>query len=153
MRIAIGSDHAGWKLKQEIITFLTASGHSYQDAGCFSEDSCDYPDIGRNVAELVSNGPFERGILLCHTGNGMCMTANKVPGIRAALCHDLRTTQLAREHNDANVLCMGQGFVDQTLAKAMVHAFLTIPFAGERHARRMSKVMELDGLRKDTRGE
>lgn len=147
MRIAIGSDHAGWMLKQEIIEFLSASGHSCEDAGCFNEESCDYPDIGRKVAEFVSNGEFERGILVCHTGNGMCMTANKVPGIRGALCHDLRTAQLAREHNDANVLCLGQGFVDAGLARQMVEIFLTAPFAGERHARRMSKVMALDGIR------
>lgn len=153
MRIAIGSDHAGWKLKQEIITFLSASGHSCEDAGCYSEESCDYPDIGRKVAEFVSTGEFERGILVCHTGNGMCMTANKVPGIRGALCHDLRTAQLAREHNDANVLCLGQGFVDHDLAKEMVSMFLTVPFAGERHARRMSKVMALDGARIVVEGE
>lgn len=147
MRIAIGSDHAGWKLKQEIITFLNQSGHTYEDAGCYSEESCDYPDIGLKVAEAVSSGQFERGVLVCHTGNGMCMTANKVPGIRAALCHDLKTARLAREHNDANVLCLGQGFVDDLLALDMISLFLTIPFAGDRHARRMSKVMELDGRR------
>lgn len=152
MRIAIGSDHAGWKLKQDITTFLSGAGHTFEDLGCFSEDSCDYPDIGRMVAEAVSTGSFERGILVCHTGNGMCMTANKVRGIRAALCHDLRTARLAREHNDANILCMGQGFVENDVAQEMVQLFLTIPFAGERHARRMSKVMALDGHRREASG-
>lgn len=148
MRIAIGSDHAGWKLKQEIIKVMTDLGHSHQDFGCFDEKSCDYPDVGRKVAEAVASSQFERGILICHTGNGMCMTANKVPGIRAALCHDVRTSRLAREHNDANVMCIGQGFVDTALAREMASLFLTTPFAGDRHARRISKVMELDGPRK-----
>lgn len=147
MRIAVGSDHAGWRLKQQIAGLLSESGHVYEDFGCYNEESCDYPDVGRRVAEAVAGGQYERGILVCHTGNGMCMTANKVAGIRAALCHDLQTGRLAREHNDANVLCLGQGVVEPDLARQIVHLFLTTPFAGERHARRLSKVMELDGQR------
>ncbi|MDP2727979.1 MAG: ribose 5-phosphate isomerase B [Dehalococcoidia bacterium] len=148
MRIAIGSDHAGWKLKQDIMSFLAESGHSHKDFGCYSEESCDYPDVGRAVAESVASGEYERGILICHTGNGMCMTANKVSGVRAALCHNSYTGRLAREHNDANLICLGQGLVELDVAKDIVRLFLTTPFAGERHERRLSKVMELDGLRK-----
>lgn len=148
MRIAIGSDHAGWKLKQQVMAFLIELGHSYEDVGCYNEDSCDYPDIGRKVAQAVADSLCERGILVCYSGIGMCMTANKVAGIRAALCHETQTGRLAREHNDANVLCLGQGFVDPALAKEMVRLFLTTPFAGERHARRVSKIMELDAPRR-----
>ncbi len=148
MRIAVGSDHAGWKLKQEIMSFLAESEHLHNDFGCYSEDSCDYPDIARTVAEAVAGGQYDRGILICNTGNGMCMTANKVAGIRAVLAHDTRTGRLAREHNDANVLCLGQGTVEPALSLEIVYLFLTIPFAGERHARRISKVMKLDGHRR-----
>lgn len=144
MYIALGSDHAGWKLKQEIMSFLSGSGYSYEDFGCYNEDSCDYPDVGRKVAEAVAGGQYERGILVCHTGNGMCITANKVVGIRAALCHDLRTGRLAREHNDANVLCLGQGVVEPSLAQEIVQTFLTTPFAGERHARRIQKIASME---------
>lgn len=145
MEIGIGSDHAGWKLKQGIMGFLAELGYSYNDLGCYDENSCDYPDIARTVAEAVAGGQFDRGILICNTGNGMCMTANKVGGVRAVLCHDTRTGRLAREHNDANVLCLGQGTVDLDTAREIIQLFLTTPFAGERHARRVSKVMELDG--------
>lgn len=145
MRIAIGSDHAGWKLKQDIMGFLVETGHLHNDFGCYNEDSCDYPDIALEVAAAVAGGLYDRGILICNTGNGMCMTANKVAGIRAVLAHDARTGRLAREHNDANVVCLGQGTVEPVVAREIVHFFLTIPFAGERHARRVSKVMRLDG--------
>ena len=147
MRIALGSDHAGWKLKQEVIGFLGESGHSHNDFGCFSEASCDYPDLAQAVAQAVADGQYERGILICNTGNGMCMSANKVAGIRAVLCHDSRTGRLAREHNDANILCLGQGTVEVSLATEIVDLFLTVPFSGERHARRVWKVMKLDDHR------
>lgn len=144
MRIAIGSDHAGWKLKQYLIDFLAVSGHMYNDFGCYSEDTCDYPDVAQVVSEAVAQGQYDRGILVCNTGNGMCMTANKVSGIRAVLCHDSRTGRLAREHNDANVLCLGQGTVDAPLAREITHLFLTTGFAGERHARRIGKIAAME---------
>ena len=144
MRIAIGSDHAGWKLKQYLIAFLAESGHMHNDFGCYSEDSCDYPDVAQVVSEAVAQGQYDRGILICNTGNGMCMTANKVNGIRAVLCHDSRTGRLAREHNDANVLCLGQGTVDAPLAREITHLFLTTGFAGERHARRIGKIAAME---------
>lgn len=144
MRIAIGSDHAGWKLKQYLIAFLAESGHMHNDLGCYSEDSCDYPDVAQVVSEAVAQGRYDRGILICNTGNGMCMTANKVIGIRAVLCHDSRTGRLAREHNDANVLCLGQGTIDAPLAREITHLFLTTTFAGERHARRIGKIADME---------
>jgi ribose 5-phosphate isomerase B len=147
MHIAVGSDHAGWRLKQDIISLLQEMGHHWDDLGCFSPESCDYPDIARQVAEGVASGRFERGILICNTGIGMCITANKVPGIRAALCHDTYTARRAREHNDANILCLGEGVLEAELAKDMVRVFLSTPFAGDRHARRVQKLMGLDQLR------
>ena len=108
MRIAIGSDHAGFTMKQDIVGLLSELGHSYEDFGCFNSNSVDYPDIARPVAEAVSQKKFDHGILICSTGIGMSIVANKVPGIRAAVCHDTFSARRAREHNDANVLCLGE---------------------------------------------
>lgn len=147
MRIALGSDHRGLRLKGVLKELLQQLGHSYQDFGCFDETACDYPDVAAKVARAVARGEFERGILVCSTGIGMCIAANKVHGIRAALCHDLFTTRRARQHNDANILCLGEEEVAEELAREMVKVFLTTEFEGGRHQRRLDKVHRLeDGL-------
>jgi ribose 5-phosphate isomerase B len=145
LRIAIGSDHAGLGLKQAVISVLVELGHSYKDFGCYDTSSVDYPDVGRSVAEAVSQRKCDHGILVCATGIGMSMVANKVRGIRAALCHDTFSAHRSREHNDANVLCLGESVVDQSIARDIVTAYLAAEFAGGRHARRVDKIMALDG--------
>ena len=146
MHIAIGSDHAGFDLKQAIISLLSELGHSYEDFGCYDASAVDYPDIGRPVAEAVSQGnKFDHGILVCSTGVGMSIVANKVIGIRAALCHDTFSARRAREHNDANILCLGEGVAGQGLAREIVTTYLCSEFVGGRHARRVEKVQALEG--------
>ena len=145
MHIAIGSDHAGFDLKQAIISLLSELGHSYEDFGCYNTSSVDYPDIGRSVAEAVSQGRFEQGILVCSTGVGMSIVANKVRGIRAALCQDTFSARRAREHNDANVLCLGEWVIGQGLAREVVSTYLCSGFVGGRHARRVEKIQALEG--------
>ena len=145
MHIAIGSDHAGFNLKQAIIGLLIEMGHSYEDFGCYDTGSVDYPDIGLMVAEAVAQGRFEQGILICSTGIGMCIIANKISGIRAALCHDTFSARRAREHNDANVLCLGEGVIGQGLARDIVTTYLNSSFVGGRHARRLEKIKALEG--------
>jgi len=140
MRIAIGSDHAGFALKQAVIGLLSELGHSCKDFGCYSNSSVDYPDIGKPVAEAVSQGKFDRGILICATGIGMCIVANKVHGIRAAVCHDTFSARRAREHNDVNVLCLGEWVIGQGLMREVVTTFLSAEFTGGRHARRVEKI-------------
>jgi ribose 5-phosphate isomerase B len=140
MHIAIGCDHNGFNLKQWIISMLTERGDSYEDFGCYDSGSVDYPDIGRAVAESVAQGHFDQGILICSTGIGMCIIANKVPGVRAAVCHDTFTAKRAREHNDANVLCLGGGVVGPGLVREVVTAYLNSQFVGGRHARRLEKI-------------
>jgi ribose 5-phosphate isomerase B len=144
VRIAIGSDHAGFTLKQAIISLLTELGHSYEDCGCYDTGSVDYPDIGRPVAEAVSQGRFDHGILICSTGIGMSIVANKVRGIRAALCPDTFSARRAREHNDANVLCLGEWVVGQGLAREIVTTYLCSEFVGGRHARRVEKIEAME---------
>lgn len=144
MRIAIGSDHAGFALKQQIFTEITETSHSYEDFGCFDDGPVDYPDIARAVAEAVAAGRFDRGILTCSNGVGMSITANKVRRIRAALCHDTFSARRAREHTDANILCMGGWVIGQGQAREIVRAFLSTEFVGGRHARRLSKIQALE---------
>jgi len=144
MRIAIGSDHAGFAMKQMIVGLLSELGHSYKDFGCFNSNSVDYPDIARPVAEAVSNKSFDRGILVCSTGIGMSIVANKVPGIRAAVCHDTFSARRAREHNDANVLCLGEWVIGQGLMREIVTTYLSADFAGGRHARRVEKIHAIE---------
>lgn len=145
MNIAIGSDHAGFHLKQSIISLLTEMEHGYEDFGCYDDGCVDYPDIGRAVAEAVARGQFDQGILVCGTGIGMSMIANKVSGVRAALCHDTFTARRAREHNDANVLCLGESVVGQGLAREIVITYLGSQFLGGRHARRLEKMQAIEG--------
>ncbi len=144
MDIAIGSDHAGFNLKQSIISLLTELGHNYEDFGCYDQGCVDYPDIGRAVAEAVAQERFQHGILICSTGIGMSMMANKVRGVRAALCHDTFTARRAREHNDANVLCLGESVVGQGLAREIVITYFDSQFLGGRHTRRLEKMQSVE---------
>ncbi len=145
MRIAIGCDHRGLNLKQFVIKLIAEAGHSYEDFGCYTTDSVDYPDIAQKVGEAVAKGPFKRGILICGTGIGMSIAANKVKGIRAALCHDAFSAQRARQHNDANILCLGAGEEqEQEPVAEIVNAFLTGEFEGGRHQRRVDKVRDME---------
>ena len=139
-RIAIGSDHAGFPIKETIRQFLENSGYPVDDLGTWSEESVDYPDYGKAVGDSVATHEDLYGIAVCGTGIGISIAANKVPGIRAAVAHDLNTARLAREHNDANVLALGGRIVNGTQAIEMVQIFLTTAFLGGRHARRVEKI-------------
>ena len=146
MRIAIGCDHRGLELKQSIIKLITDDGHSHQDFGCYTTDSVDYPDIARKVAEAVARGDFRHGILICNNGIGMSMAANKVKGIRAALCYTAFNARRTRQHNDANVLCLGAGEEQaQEPVPEIVNAFLATEFEGGRHQRRVDKIRDMEG--------
>ena len=139
--IALGSDHGGYGLKQEVIKHLEERGIEYKDYGCYSEESCDYPIYGKKVAEAVAGGECEFGIIMCGTGIGISMSANKVPGIRAALCHDCFSAQATREHNNANILAMGARVIGSGLALKIVDTFLDTPFSNEEHhVRRISMI-------------
>ena len=139
--LALGSDHGGYALKQAIAKHLEARGLEYRDYGTYSEASCDYPDFGRAVAEAVAAGEAEYGIIICGTGIGISITANKVPGIRAALCGDCFSAEATRSHSDANVLALGARVVGEGLALKIVDTFLDTPFSNdERHIRRIRKI-------------
>ncbi|HRZ87478.1 MAG TPA: ribose 5-phosphate isomerase B, partial [bacterium] len=138
------SDHGGYELKEALVRFLEKSAHRVEDAGCHGKDSVDYPDFGITVARAVAEGKADRGILICTTGIGMSMAANKVKGIRAALCTDVFTAKMSRLHNDANVLVLGAKVVDEGRAVEMVETWLATPFEGGRHQRRVDKINELD---------
>jgi ribose 5-phosphate isomerase B len=140
MKIVIGSDHAGFDYKQRIKTVLTNAGHDVRDLGTFSTEPVDYPVFIRPVAEAVARGEYERGIVLGGSGNGEAMVANKVRGIRCALCWSLESAQLAREHNDSNVLSLGQRLLSEELALEIVRVWLTTPFAGGRHIKRIALI-------------
>ncbi|REJ34503.1 MAG: ribose 5-phosphate isomerase B [Bacillota bacterium] len=144
MRIAIGSDHAGFPLKAELVERLRQDGYEVDDLGTHSTESCDYPDTARPVAEGVSQGRYRLGILICGTGIGMSMAANKVPGVRAALCSETFSARMARAHNDANVLCMGARVIGPGLAYDVARAFLESEFEGGRHQRRVDKLTALE---------
>ena len=144
MRIAIGCDHRGFDIKQFVIGLVTEAGHGYEDFGCYTNDSVDYPDIAGEVGKAVARGDFNCGILICGTGVGMSIAANKVRGIRAALCHDAFIARCARQHNDANILCLGGGEARDTLPE-IIDAFLTSEFEGGRHQRRLNKIKEMEG--------
>jgi len=140
MKIAIASDHAGFSYKEQIKTVLIEQGHEVRDFGTHSAESCDYPDFIRPAAEAVSGGEFERGIVLGGTGNGEAMVANKVAGIRCAVCWDLRSARLSREHNDANMMSLGERMMSIHEALEIVDLWLKTPFSGERHKRRIDKI-------------
>lgn len=144
MKIAIGCDHGAFALKTEIIKYLKSENYEIKDFGTYSEDSCDYPDIALPVAEAVANKEFDFGILLCGTGIGIGISANKVPGIRAALCSDTFSAHATREHNDANILTMGQRVVGTGLALDIVKTFLNTKFEGGRHVKRIEKITAIE---------
>ncbi len=140
MNIAISSDHRGYMAKERIIAQLNHMGHRVEDFGCSSSTSCDYPDHGLKAAESVAAGKADGGVLICGTGIGMSITANKVRGIRAALCHDELTAELARRHNNANVLCLPADLVGEELMNRVVDVWINTPFDGGRHKRRIDKI-------------
>ncbi|MFQ5585270.1 MAG: ribose 5-phosphate isomerase B [Thermodesulfobacteriota bacterium] len=142
--IAIASDHAGRELKEDIRSFLSECGMESIDMGTDGDESVDYPDYGIPVAEGVSSGRFEKGILICGTGIGMSIVANKFPGVRAALVNDLYSTRMAKEHNDANILVVGGRVVGKGLAREMVRVWLESRFEGGRHQRRLDKIREIE---------
>ena len=144
MNIAMGNDHAAVREKQALLEALTNMGHQVIDLGCDSDESTDYPDYAARVAHAVTGGRADLGILLCGTGIGMSIAANKIHGVRAALCHSPETAAKSREHNDANILCCGARVMDLANILATASAFLTTPFAGGRHARRVQKMMALE---------
>ena len=143
MRIAIGCDHRGLDLKQVVIKLLTEAGHSYEDFGTHSKEAVDYPDIAAKVGEAIVRGDFDRGILICGTGIGMCIAANKVRGIRAAQCHDVFTAQRSRKHNDAQICCLASE-EGKARIPAIVEAFLTTDYEGGRHVPRLEKIREIE---------
>jgi len=145
--IALGSDHAGFDYKERLKKLLGEIGKPYQDFGTFSTDSVDYPDIAHMVSNAVASGKFQRGILICGTGIGMSIVANKHNGIRAAACESSASAKLSREHNDANILCLGARITNFETATEIVKTFLTTPFSGEeRHICRIQKIHSLTGL-------
>ena len=145
MTIAMGSDHGGFALKQHLKTYLENKGCLVEDCGTDSTQSCDYPDFGRLAAEAVASGRCERGIVICTTGIGISISANKVRGIRCALCSEPLSAEMTRRHNDANMLALGGGMIGPNMAERIVDVFLSTAFEGGRHQRRVDKVMSIEG--------
>jgi ribose 5-phosphate isomerase B len=144
MTIAIGCDHAGVELKNELLSLLNNLRIQYIDYGTDSPESVDYPDFGEKVSDAVSSGKIESGILICGTGIGMSIVANKFPGVRASLCNDLFTAKMSRLHNDANILVIGGRIVGKDLAKEIVKTWVSTPFEGDRHRRRLDKITKIE---------
>ena len=144
MKISIACDHGAYGLKEQLKAHLLEQGHQVADCGTNSTESCDYPDFGLAAARLVADGTCERGVVLCTTGIGMSMAANKVKGVRCALCHEPLSAEMTRRHNDANVLAMGAGVTGGSLAERILDVFLSTEFEGGRHQRRVDKVMEAE---------
>jgi ribose 5-phosphate isomerase B len=144
MTIAIGCDHAGVELKNELLSLLNNLRIQYIDYGTDSPESVDYPDFGEKVSDAVSSGKIESGILICGTGIGMSIVANKFPGVRASLCNDLFTAKMSRLHNDANILVIGGRVVGKDLAKEIVKTWVSTPFEGNRHCRRLDKITKIE---------
>jgi ribose 5-phosphate isomerase B len=144
MRIAVGSDHRGVELRSKILRLLAKLEHEAVDLGTFDDKNVDYPDIAALVAEKVSNGEVQRGILICGTGLGMTIAANKFPGVRAAPCHDDLTAEMSRRHNDLNVLCLSGDMLGERLVDRLVEIWLKTEFEGGRHARRVQKITDLE---------
>ncbi len=142
--IIIGSDHGGFALKEKLKIFLEKKGYKVKDAGCANQESCDYPEFAYAVAKEVSKGEFSRGILICKSGIGNSIAANKVKGVRAALCYNLKAAKLSRLHNDANLLVLGSIFVKEVLAKRMVSLWLATEFEGGRHLRRLKQIEDIE---------
>lgn len=148
MKIAVGSDHGGFLLKDEIIKHLEQKNIDYTDFGCFTTESVDYPDIGQAVGEAVAGGEYDKGIICCGTGIGISISANKVPGVRAALCGDCFSAKASREHNDANILALGERVIGVELAKMIVDVWLSSEFLGGRHGRRVEKIGKIEEIYK-----
>jgi len=145
MKVALASDHRGFEFKNMITTFLSTLGHEVIDYGTSNgTESVDYTDYGLKAARSVSRGESERAILICGTGLGMSLVANKVKGVRATVCHDLYTVEMSRRHNDSNVLCLGADVVDQKLLEKKIKLWIETPFEGGRHARRVGKIMDVE---------
>ena len=144
MKISMGCDHGGYRLKEQIKEYLTAQGHEVTDCGCHSLDSCDYPEFGAAAARLVASGVCQSGIVICTTGIGISITANKVKGVRCALCADPLSAEMTRKHNDANVLAMGAGMLGVNMAQRIVDTFLTTAFEGGRHQRRVDGIAAVE---------
>jgi ribose 5-phosphate isomerase B len=144
MRIAIGTDHRGFSLHTNLVDLLHRLGHEVEDIGTFTPDAIDYPDVAAQVAGKVSRGEVDRGILVCGTGLGMCIAANKFHGVRAAPCHDDITAELSRRHNDSNVLCLSADLLGERLIDRMIEIWLAAPFDGGRHMRRVQKITDLE---------
>jgi len=142
LKIAIGSDHGGFRLKGKIIEYLRGQNIQFEDFGAFDEESCDYPDIAKEIAQEVVLKKFDKGILICGTGIGVSIAANKVKGIRAAVCSDTFSAKMSRAHNDANILCLGQRVIGEGLALEIVEAWLKSEFEGGRHKIRVEKTEE-----------
>ncbi|MBU2447401.1 MAG: ribose 5-phosphate isomerase B [Bacteroidetes bacterium] len=139
-KIAVGSDHAGFKLKERVKSFLFNLSVEVLDLGCFSDESCDYPDYGEAVALVVKENKAKFGIIICGTGIGISISANKIPGIRAALCTSPKMAELARLHNDANILALGSRIIDENEAEVIIRTFLATEFEGGRHLKRLNKI-------------
>ena len=144
MKLAIGCDHGGFDLKALIITFLKEMGHEIEDFGCYSQDSADYPAIAFPLADAVAQGKFDKGILICGTGIGMSIAANKVKGIRCALCADSLTARLTREHNDTNILAIGARIIGPEMAKEIVKVWLGTDFLGKHHSKRIQMISDFE---------
>ncbi len=144
MNVALSSDHRGFHAKEQIKVYLNAAGHNVVDLGCDSPASCDYPDMGIAGAESVASGQTDRGIFFCGTGIGMSISANKVHGIRAALCHDELTAEMSRRHNDANVLCLPADLLGEELTRRVVDVWLRTEYEGGRHDRRLKKILDYE---------
>jgi ribose 5-phosphate isomerase B len=145
MRIAIGSDHRGVTSRSRLVGLLERMGHEIVDCGSFGDEAVDYPDVAAEVARRVAEGAVDRGILLCCTGVGMAIAANKVAGVRAATCHDEVTAEMSRRHNDLNVLCLSAEMLGPEMQEKVIRTWLATPFEGGRHARRVAKIAALEG--------
>ena len=145
MKVSLACDHGGYDLKEYIKTVLGKLGHECEDFGCYSAESCDYPDFGAAAAKAVAEGKCDMGIVVCTTGIGISIAANKVKGIRCAHCADCLQAEMTRRHNNANMMAIGAGFTGKNMAERMVEVFLSTEFEGGRHERRVNKMMELEG--------
>jgi len=144
MRIAVASDHRGYSIRSKVIELLGRLGHEVEDMGTFTPEAADYPDVAALVAPKVGGGEVDRGILVCGTGLGMCIAANKFHGVRAAPCHDDLTAEMSRRHNDTNILCLSADLLGERLIDRMIELWLSTPFEGGRHARRVEKITQLE---------
>jgi ribose 5-phosphate isomerase B len=144
MKVVLASDHRGYQLKDSLKKFLEERKIEFLDVGTFSADSVDYPDFAMLAAEKVSHGGYERGILICGSGIGMCIVANKFPGVRAAVCHDVSAAEMSRKHNDSNMLGLGADVINEELARKILHVWLETKFEGGRHLRRIQKISDIE---------